>query len=89
MAIQFRRGAPAPNYVLLDGEPGWDSQNKIFKVGDGVTPWSELPESSQEAYDSVKESLLDGLILRRVTQAEYDALPTPRPDDVLYVITES
>ena len=39
--------------------------------------------------NTIRNNLLDGLRLVRVTQAEYDALPTPRPDDVLYVITES
>lgn len=88
MAIRFRRGSsPDPDYVLLDGEPGWDSVNKIFKLGDGVTRWSELPEFSKNAYESVKESLLDGLTIRRVTQAEYDAVPSPRPTDVLYIIS--
>lgn len=36
---------------------------------------------------TVQQLLLDGLKLTRVTQVEYDALPTPRPGDVLYVIT--
>lgn len=25
--------------------------------------------------------------LERLTQAEYDAIPTPRPSDVLYIVT--
>lgn len=37
--------------------------------------------------DTIRNTLLDGLRLVRVTQAEYDALPTPRPVDVLYVVT--
>ena len=43
MVIQFRRGSPTPDYVLLNGEPGWDHPNKILKVGDGNTPWASLP----------------------------------------------
>jgi hypothetical protein len=36
--IQFRRGTSAKraNYVLADGEPGWDGD--ALYVGDGVTP---------------------------------------------------
>lgn len=30
------------NPVLLSGEPGWDTDLKILKIGDGVTPWSDL-----------------------------------------------
>lgn len=36
---------------------------------------------------AVKNTLLDGLTIKRVTQAQYNAIPTPRPTDILYVIT--
>ena len=32
----------AKNPVLNDGEPGYDKDNRILKIGDGVTPWSLL-----------------------------------------------
>lgn len=38
------------NPVLADGEPGWDSTNKSFKVGDGVTAWNSL---ALQSYDPV------------------------------------
>ena len=45
--IQFRRGSTAEwtsiNPILRDGEPGWDKTVKKFKVGDGLTPWVDLP----------------------------------------------
>lgn len=46
--VVFRRGASEEwerfNPVLSDGEPAIDSTNLTLKVGDGVTPWVELPE---------------------------------------------
>lgn len=44
--IQFRRGTAsewvASNPVLGSGEPGYDTTNKIFKIGDGSTVWGSL-----------------------------------------------
>lgn len=45
--IQFRRGLEADfvssNIVLASGEPAYSIDNKVFKIGDGVTPWNSLP----------------------------------------------
>lgn len=45
--IQLRRGTTAQwtdvNPVLTDGEVGWDTTVKKFKVGDGTTAWTSLP----------------------------------------------
>jgi len=30
------------NPILLEGEPGYDIDNGILKVGDGITPWNSL-----------------------------------------------
>jgi hypothetical protein len=44
--IQFRRGTAsewvAANPVLGSGEPGYDTTNKIFKIGDGTANWGSL-----------------------------------------------
>jgi hypothetical protein len=32
-----------PNFILLAGEPGTETDTGQMKVGDGVTPWSLLP----------------------------------------------
>lgn len=48
-AFKFRRGSSESwanaNTILKEGEPGYDSTLKMFKVGDGVTPWMDLPFS--------------------------------------------
>jgi hypothetical protein len=45
--IQFKRGTAARwaelNLVLLAGEPGFVTDENRFKVGDGITPWNDLP----------------------------------------------
>lgn len=42
--VQVRQGsAPNSDTVLLSGEFGYDSTNKILKIGDGVTTWANLP----------------------------------------------
>jgi hypothetical protein len=44
--IQIRKGTSSEwndaNPVLALGEPGYDSTNGIFKIGDGNTPWNDL-----------------------------------------------
>lgn len=44
--IQVRRGISSAwssaNPILAGGEPGWDSDNGMLKIGDGVTAWDSL-----------------------------------------------
>lgn len=46
-AIQFKRGTAAKwaqlNIVLEAGQPGYVLDENRLKIGDGVTPWNELP----------------------------------------------
>ena len=46
--ILFRRDTAANwetnNPVLSAGEPGFTTDTNIFKIGDGVTAWSSIPE---------------------------------------------
>jgi hypothetical protein len=45
--IQFRRGTDAQwaeaDPVLRSGEPGYVLDTGLYKIGDGVTPWNNLP----------------------------------------------
>ncbi len=51
--IQFRRGTStewvASNPVLSQGEPGYETNTKKFKIGDGLTHWNNLPYT--DSYD--------------------------------------
>ena len=48
--IQVRRGSISDwntaNPILNAGEPGWDSSNKILKIGNGTNNWSSIKEIS-------------------------------------------
>jgi hypothetical protein len=45
--LQLKRGTAARwielNSVLAAGEPGFEYDTKRLKIGDGITPWKELP----------------------------------------------
>ena len=46
-SIQFKRGLASRweelNLVLEAGQPGFVTDENRLKIGDGVTPWNELP----------------------------------------------
>ena len=46
-SIQFKRGTAARwyelNLVLLSGQAGFEYDTKRMKIGDGITPWRDLP----------------------------------------------
>lgn len=54
--IQIRRDVAADwasvDPVLEDGEFGYDKTNKVLKVGDGVSTWSELEPAQSGAFAS-------------------------------------
>lgn len=45
--IKFKRGKAATwkekNILLNAGEPGYELDTHKFKIGDGFTPWNDLP----------------------------------------------
>jgi hypothetical protein len=65
--IQFRRGKAAfwasENPILHSGEPGYETNTKKWKVGDGILPWNALPymtgtiDSSEELADHIISNL--------------------------------
>lgn len=44
--IRYRRGTAAEwaadNPILGPGEPGFETDTRYLKIGDGVTPWNSL-----------------------------------------------
>ena len=56
-SIQFKRGTAAKwyelNLVLLSGQAGFEYDTKKMKVGDGITPWRDLPYINED-FCSVK-----------------------------------
>lgn len=53
--INFRRDSKANwelvNPILGEGEPGYDLTQKLFKIGDGVTTWINLPYQTNGEVD--------------------------------------
>lgn len=49
--IRLRRGTDSQwtsvNPILAQGEPGYDLDTHIFKIGDGITHWNDLPTPPQ------------------------------------------
>jgi hypothetical protein len=53
--LKLRRGTAAQwnsaNPVLNEGEPGFESDTKKFKIGDGTTIWNDLDYVTLDAGD--------------------------------------
>ena len=67
--IQFKRGSKKAwnvlNLVLEAGEPGFEKDTSRFKIGDGKTPWNDLPYQDQAnnsiySADTLKDFPVDG-----------------------------
>lgn len=66
--FKLKRGTAARwaevNPVLEQGEPGFVYDNNRLKIGDGVTPWNELPyidgQGEVISYDSSSEFPVEG-----------------------------
>ena len=69
--IRLRRDTSAnwsaANPVLLSGEPGYATDTGSFKIGDGITPWNNLPYANgsrlQDLTDVLASSKVDGSVL--------------------------
>lgn len=89
--IQIRRGsstvAADNNPILADGEPGWEQDTRILKIGDGVTPWVNLLAISGEGGTGVvSETGHEGFTFRVGSGPLPD--PTTVPD-MLYLLVPS
>lgn len=53
--IQLRRGTTVSwateNPILFSGEPGFEKDTRKLKIGDGRTPWNDLPYSSTDGFE--------------------------------------
>jgi hypothetical protein len=90
----------ATNPILGPGEPGFELETGLMKVGDGTRAWNDLdytattgPQGEVGPQGPVGETGPQGVqgeqgppgSWTQVTQAEYDALSPPDPT-VLYVV---
>lgn len=72
--VKFRRGSAADwtsrNPILLSGEPGFESDTNKFKIGDGITSWTDLPYHL-DADDT------SALIATAIQDATFEGVPGP------------
>jgi hypothetical protein len=87
--IKLRRGTNsefvAANTVLRSGEPGFATDTKELKIGDGTTSWASL--DSAFVY-SVTAGITGGAIINnvvKISQVNYDNLAT-KDANTLYLI---
>lgn len=63
--IQLKRKMKASwissNPILKSGEPGFEKDTFKLKIGDGITPWTELPYASGESNSSSRWYADDGV----------------------------
>lgn len=83
--IEFKAGTAADwvaagDPILREDEPGWDRDNGILRVGDGVTRWSKLPNAGKvmldraEAAAAAAEQAITGVVRVIVkTKAQFQA----------------
>lgn len=61
--IQLRRASEqywnSTNPILETGEPGYNTNEKSFKIGDGTTPWLELPYQQESSKNYILNSSFD------------------------------
>jgi hypothetical protein len=77
--IQFRRGVSnnwsAQIPILSTGEPGYEIDTGLFKIGDGLSHWNDLPYASNEPLPGDPASLEDH-ILSDLPHPVYDEGPS-------------
>lgn len=69
--FMLRRGVSTAwaerNPVLRAGEPGVEIDTKRLKIGDGVTPWSELPYFMNEnGVEALVQAMINDAVLEGV-----------------------
>lgn len=102
--IELRSGQAtdwvATNPILGPGEPGFEIETGLMKVGNGITAWNDLPYTATQgpqgdpgptgATGATGPAGPQGEqgppgVWTQVTQAQYDALNPPDPN-TLYVV---
>ena len=80
--IRFRRAWTQEwalaNPVLRDGEPGYDKTLLLMKIGDGVTPWNDLPYMNDAPAKPGGEIITGDAAIDEVMASHIND-PTPHP----------
>lgn len=91
--IQFRRGNAAEwttvNPILYPGEPGFELDTGGLKVGDGITPWNQLPYINEEGGGGIPviiEDPTDGqVLLYNASIGKWENYQLADEDSIIYL----
>ena len=75
------------NPVLNEGEPSYDKDNKIIKIGDGTNNWRDLPtipHSSTDGLLSTEGQVIQNMVV--ISQSAYSSLSAKDINTLYYVI---
>jgi hypothetical protein len=79
--IKFRRGVASAwtqlNPILAEGEPGYETDTRKEKRGDGFTPWNNLPY----VYDPEAISKVESVLRAELNTHINDPTPHSAYDD--------
>lgn len=84
--IRFRRAWSHEwknvNPILRDGEPGYDKSLNLVKIGDGVSPWNDLPYLNAALEKPDTDVITGDVVIDEVMAAHInDTSPHPVYDD--------
>lgn len=74
MTLLLRRAAFADSCVLQEGEPGYNTSTKEFKIGDGTTTWKNLPIANKSQIDTLISNAISAHAAGYYTKEEVDQL---------------
>lgn len=96
--IRLRRGSSTEweesNPILQSGEIGFDTTVGAFKIGDGVTPWNDIPNWLQQGPQGIQGPVGpvgprgDGITIQDVV-ADYVSLPGSANTNDLYITSDT
>ena len=76
MTLLLRRADFDDSCVLKEGEPGYHTVDKVFKVGDGTTPWGTLPIANASQIQAMIDATASEDFKNYYTKTEVDNIKT-------------
>ena len=74
MTLLLRRAEFAESCVLLQGEPGYHTTTKEFKIGDGTTTWKDLPIANRAQIEAIVNAAIAAHAAGYYTKEEINAI---------------
>ena len=87
MTLLLRRADFEDSCVLKEGEPGYHTVDKVFKVGDGITPWGTLPIANATQIQAMIDATASEDFKNYYTKTEVEGIKTALQDAINEVDT--